>query len=438
MNPRSRDAAAPTLAAARGLAAGNQPTAAEQAYARVLEIEPDHPEALHFLGLGALRRNDRRRAVEMLQQAACAAPRDPVILKDLGIAYLSDGRLPEAVSTLRRALDVSADAFVARLYLGNALERLGDIRGALVSYLRAIKTAQLQGRWLNDSTTPPGLRENLKHAMRYVDERRRALFAEAFEPLRTRYGSAALGRVERALTMHLGDIPQERPDPRQRPKYFYFPDLPAHPYFERRQFPYLAELEARFEAIRDEAAGVLSAGNALEPFLKLSSPAQQEQFLHGSAGPPAWDAFFFYRHSEAHQQNCRACPHTAASLESLPLVRIRAHAPEICFSVLTPGTTILPHHGVTNTRLVAHLPLIIPEDCALRVGGESRAWHERQCLIFDDTYEHEAWNRSSHLRVVLILDVWNPHLTEPERVAVAELVATIGDLNRESKADGTP
>ena len=119
-----------------------------------------------------------------------------------------------------------------------------------------------------------------------------------------------------------------------------------------------------------------------------------------------------------------------AALDALPLVRIRANAPEVMFSVLTPGSHILPHRGVTNTRVVCHLPLVVPEDCALVVGGETHVWREGEAVAFDDTYEHEAWNRGSSTRVVLIIDVWNPHLTAAERDAVAVLVEAMGDFNR--------
>ncbi len=103
------------------------------------------------------------------------------------------------------------------------------------------------------------------------------------------------------------------------------------------------------------------------------------------------------------------------------------------FSVLTPGTHILPHRGVTNTRVVCHLPLVVPEDCALVVGGEKHAWREGEAVAFDDTYEHEAWNRGNKTRVVLIVDVWNPHLTAAERDAVTALVGAIGRFQQGSR-----
>jgi len=109
-------------------------------------------------------------------------------------------------------------------------------------------------------------------------------------------------------------------------------------------------------------------------------------------------------------------------------LEVREHGPEVLFSVFTPGTHLLPHRGVTNTRLVGHLPLMVPEDCALKVGGELHQWQEGQVVIFDDTYEHEAWNRSDKTRVVMIFDIWNPHLSEAERAAVTDLIPAMGDF----------
>jgi len=108
---------------------------------------------------------------------------------------------------------------------------------------------------------------------------------------------------------------------------------------------------------------------------------------------------------------------------------VHEHSPEVCYSVLTAGSHILPHHGVTNTRLVTHLALVVPEDCAIIVGGETRGWQEGRCFTFDDTFEHEAWNRSGKTRVVMLMDIWNPYLTEVEREALTMLVPAVGDFN---------
>lgn len=177
------------------------------------------------------------------------------------------------------------------------------------------------------------------------------------------------------------------------------------------------------------------APNDLVPFLGTHSAEAVSAHLLGSSGAQeaAWDAFFFYRHGVRHDANCARCPRTIGLLDSVPLVRVRDHAPEALYSALCPGTHILPHSGVTNTRLVTHLPLIVPRDCALRVGGETHVWEEGRCVTFDDTFEHEAWNHSDQARVVLIMDSWNPDLSEAEQAAVADLAAAIGDFNRSSE-----
>jgi aspartyl/asparaginyl beta-hydroxylase (cupin superfamily) len=96
------------------------------------------------------------------------------------------------------------------------------------------------------------------------------------------------------------------------------------------------------------------------------------------------------------------------------------------FSLLKPRTRIPAHNGVTNVRLVTHLPLIVPEGCGFRVGNQTREWVPGKAWVFDDTIEHEAWNDSEQLRVVLIFDVWHPHLTPAERALVTRLSAALG------------
>ena len=59
-----------------------------------------------------------------------------------------------------------------------------------------------------------------------------------------------------------------------------------------------------------------------------------------------------------------------------------------------------------------------------RVGAETRLWARGEALVFDDTIEHEAMNPTDELRVVLIIDVWHPDLTDVEKEAVGALIAT--------------
>lgn len=406
---------------------------AEQAFARLLEQRPGDPEALQFLASRDLDRGDTMGAIERLRAASLAQPQDAAIWHQLGAAQVLAGDLEGAARSLQEALALAPGLFVARLRLGVVFEQQGLRRQAAMTYLDAIGTAQAQGRWLSDETTAPGLRDAVKHATRLVAATRRELFDAVIEPLRQRYGRSELTRVDQCLAIYLNELPAPRPDPRQRPSFLYFPGVPSQPFYPRERFPEHARLEAMAETLREEWRTVLAgADDPLEPFLGAPSAEAVAARLLASTGTQqaAWDAFFFYRHGERYDDHCARCPRTSALLDTLPLVRIRDHSPETLFSVLRPGTHILPHRGVTNTRLVTHLPLVVPPDCALRVGGQTHRWEEGRCVTFDDTFEHEAWNRSGLTRVVLIMDSWNPDLTDVEQRAVTDLVAAIGDFHR--------
>jgi len=382
-------------------------------------------------GRDCLERGDLQQAAEQFQHVLDEAPDDLEALQVLGTAQFFEADFSSAAQTFRHALRVAPSLFVVRLRLGIALEQLGQPHEALTTYFGALRTAQSQGRWLSDDSTPPGLREAVKHAMRYVEAGRLAWFHRVLEPLLQRYGASEMQRVRHGLDGYLGEHAIAMADPRQRPKFFYFPDIPSQPYYPRERFPWQDALESATHEIREELRSVLAREQHLEAFLGAPPPGQSQEAMLQSSGsqPAAWDAYFFHRHGERYDEHAATCPRTAALLDSLPLTHIRDQAPETLFSVLSPGTHILPHTGVTNVRLVTHLPLIVPPDCALRVGGETHVWQEGRCVTFDDTFEHEAWNRSDETRVVLILDSWNPDLTEVEREAVTALIEAIGDFN---------
>ena len=410
---------------------------AEEAFLGILRDAPTEIAALNFLAICAHERGQFPQALALLERARHARPGDPATLTNLGVAQQVLGRFDEAAASLREALQAAPDLFVAKLRLANVLEALGRSGEALPLYFGAIFAAQGHGHWLSEATTPPGLRPLVLHAMRTVAAGRPRVFAETIAPLRARHGAEAMARVEKCLAIYLQQMPANYPDPKQRPKFLYFPDLPTVHYFDRELFPWYADLEALTATIRDEMLAVLSEDSGFEPFLgHFDTPDQLEGHLSGTRGAPAWNAFFFFRHGTAYDQNRARCPRTAAALDDIvPLCRVHEHAPEVCYSVLTPGSHILPHHGVTNTRAVTHLPLVVPEDCALVVAGEARAWEEGRCFTFDDTFEHEAWNRSARTRVVMLMDVWNPYLTEAERDAVSQLTVKIGEFNLAAGVD---
>ncbi|MGD9648581.1 MAG: aspartyl/asparaginyl beta-hydroxylase domain-containing protein, partial [Pirellulales bacterium] len=145
---------------------------------------------------------------------------------------------------------------------------------------------------------------------------------------------------------------------------------------------------------------------------------------------PIWSSFFLWKDGVRDEANCARCPRTAAILDALPLAHQTGYGPTAMFSLLEPRTHIPAHTGSANIRLIAHLPLILPANCRFRVGADTREWRMGQSWVFDDTIEHEAWNDSDEVRVILIFDVWNPHLSDVERTLVTEMMLALNEYNR--------
>jgi aspartate beta-hydroxylase len=410
---------------ARALAAQGRVDDAKAIYAKLLNTAKPPLEAYSFMAMLAFKQRKFDDAVKHLKAALKQEPAHSRFLTDLGMVYRAQNKLDYAAEQFVQACRMAPENFMARLYLGTVCERQGKADEALRHYVAAIDGAREQGQWLKPEATPP----EAKQAMVYVKTGQAKVFGALLDELKARFDGGDLKRVVKFMDAYMGNIAADAPAPLQRPIYFFFPDLPVQHYFTRDDVPWVADLEAQTAVIREEALHAVSDGN-LPSFLKRDRSTGDETYLGGTE-TSSWDAFFFYRDGLRVEDNHLRAPRTSATIEQLPLVRIKHSAPEICFSVLTPGTEIKPHTGVANVRMVVHLPLIVPDNCAIMVAGEERAWVEGTCVMFDDTYEHAAWNRSAdYIRIVLLMDAWNPHLTLQEREAVTVLINGIGDFNR--------
>ncbi len=237
-----------------------------------------------------------------------------------------------------------------------------------------------------------------------------AAFARATRAERARldrFVSNSLGR-----TRHFG----------QDPTHYAYPGLPAIEFHDRAEFPWLRAFEERTDEIEAELHAALATDGSTEPYIAYSEgiPLGKWGELNHS---DRWLAIHLVRSGLPDARLAALCPKTMGLLECAPQPRLRNRSPAAMFSALAPRTRIPPHTGVANVRLVVHVPLIIPRGCGLRVGGEVRQWRRNEALVFDDAIEHEAWNDSDQLRVVLIFDIWNPSLSPVEREAVAAVFA---------------
>ena len=412
--------------------------AARDLYTQLLSLAPGNPEAINFIAITALQAGETRRSLELLQQGVAANPGDATLHKNLGLAYRASGDMQAAIAAFSTAVELKPDLVAAHLNQGALLAELGRIEEALSAYMRAFNAGEKTGQFLNLASVPPGIRVLAEKGFALLREARLAAFHAALAPVEKQHGAAALTRVWQCLHAYLGMQPEAPLGPLQRPTFMSFPGIPNRAWFERTEFPWMQELERHTDAIREELLAVLGSDVGFRPFIQVPTEHPGAAYWQQLNDSPSWNAFFFYRDGERNADNHGRCPVTSAALDAAPLIRVAEHSPETFYSVLKPGAYIPPHTGVINMRLVVHLPLIVPPDCGIRVGSETRGWEEGKCVVFDDTFEHEAWNRSGQTRVVLICDIWNPYLSAAERDGMRIAIAALGRFNRAHGGTITP
>jgi aspartyl/asparaginyl beta-hydroxylase (cupin superfamily) len=156
-------------------------------------------------------------------------------------------------------------------------------------------------------------------------------------------------------------------------------------FYDIKDFPFTKNLEDNWKTIRQEY-------ETIDPDHLLEAP--WEDIYNKS-----WEIYTLFAKERKFKLHCDHLPQTTALIENIPNLYNAG------FSILGPGTHITPHVGYTDDVLRCHLGLIVPGDCAIRVGDETYEWKEGECMIFDDMVEHEAWNKSDKLRVILIMDI---------------------------------
>ncbi|HEX4078505.1 MAG TPA: aspartyl/asparaginyl beta-hydroxylase domain-containing protein [Rhizomicrobium sp.] len=407
---------------ARGLAERAQaamragrPDEAARLWEQILATTPGHAQALFHLGQHALLRNDPARARVLLERAARAAPKEPAIPLNLSFVFRATGDGAAEMSALVAALTIDPYFYPALLAKGMLVERGGQKRHAAKIYKDLLAIAPPAAQ------LAPELREKVEHARAVVEENavalERALTAK-LAPVRARHAGETLERFDECQAIQLG----RKKVYTQQPSLLHFPRLPAIQFYDRKEFPWLPRLEAATDSIRDELMVVLREDTAaMRPYVDHPDGAPINQWAELNHSP-RWSAYFLWEDGRRIDANCARCPQTAALLDTIPMKFCPGYAPTVLFSILSPHTHIPPHSSVTNARLVVHLPLIAPPGCRFRVGNEVREWKYGEAWVFDDTIEHEAWNDSDQQRVIMMIDIWNPNLTEAERKLVAVLL----------------
>ena len=380
---------------------------------------PEQPIVLNAAGGHMYRTGDAGRARELYEKAIVADGNSKVLWLNLANACRALGDMKSEAEALEKALAIEPRYVLALLQKATLMERQARPKSAAVFYEAALDSLASGG------SAPQQAAAALAHAQDVVLASRRELekfLEQEVAPVRKQHAAADQHRYEACRDVYL----RKRRVYHNQPKQILFPYLPEIEFFRREDFPWLDVLEATTEEIAAEALAALAGDRAgFKPYVDFppGTPIDEWESLNHSL---KWSVYPLWHDGEQNPDHVQKCPKTAAVLAQLPLCDIPQHAPGAYFSVLAPRTRLPPHTGTTNTRSIVHLPLVIPEGCGFRVGAEVRTWKKGNAWVFDDSIEHEAWNDSDEIRIILIFDIWNPLLSAAERDLVRALTVGIG------------
>ncbi|CAN5272701.1 hypothetical protein BH10PSE12_BH10PSE12_09280 [soil metagenome] len=359
-------------------------------------------------GIAALRAGDAHTARARFSQL----PDPPWMLLAQACNRLAD--TDGELAALQSQLAEDFRHLPALLAAGELHARLGDQRAASSFFRTAIAQAAV-------SNIPAPMLPLIERARQFVAASGDHFHQHLLDSLSTAglLDGPGHSRMRHAIDLLSGKVPLYL----QQPSMFYFPGLPQRAFYERDEFAWLAQMEAEIPAMRAELLRHLEKGAAFRPYIETlpGLPAPNNPLRDSTD----WSAHYFLKGGLPVPENASRCPATMKALEIPQLPEIAGRSPVALWSILKPDTHIAPHHGLFNTRLICHIPLIIPPDCALRVGAETRAWEDGKALIFDDSFEHEAWNRSDQTRIILLFPIWRPEISEDEKAALSHLFAAI-------------
>ena len=384
-------------------------------------MSPAAVDAAGQAGMAALRGGDPATAIAKFQSIVAAGAADTAVWLALSMAYQASGDPKNEIAAVTQVLERDPDNIRANLIKADALVSLGSKRAAMGFYaLLEVLVPQTEG-------LPPAIAAELNRAR------------QAHAKLKQGLSDYLLAEVEKAgfhpagSSRRFGDSLDILTGRKQRyvptPRAYFFPELPAIEFYDRTRFAWLDPVEAATDDICAELMPILEEGTHFGPYIEVeaekSSHVVQNSGNELISSPEDWTAAYLIRDGKHQTPLAERCPKTLAALDEVPLETIEGRAPFVLFSKLTPGAWIAPHTGFLNSRLVCHLPLLIPDGCWFRVGNQVRLWERGKAWVFDDTIEHEARNQGQGTRVVLIFNIWHPDLTEEERHLVGALLTAV-------------
>lgn len=367
-------------------------------------------------GMSALRAGNSKDAISCFEKIIASGRADGSIYLALAYSYQLNNNIDKSNAAIEELLALEPENLRGLMFKAEYFAKIGDDRSALSHYQAILKIASLDQNIASDMQ--PDL-DRAKAMCAHLSQKFERFTIENIGGNIVLEGKQA-SRFKHSLALLFGKTHIYY----QNPRLYYFPGLPQIYFCDRAQFSWLDELEAATSDIRSELQEVLQDSSVFHPYVQAEKnrPVVKPSAMLNNSD---WSALYLWKNGEEIKENTSRFPKTMEALSRIELTAIPNRAPTVLFSLLKSGAKIPPHTGVLNTRLIGHLPIIVPAKCGLRVGSEIREWEEGKAWLFDDTIEHEAWNLSNQTRIILIFEIWRPELTSEERELVSKLMESI-------------
>jgi aspartate beta-hydroxylase len=392
----------------------------EQRYRAALALSPSNVFARYELAKLALQAGKPHDAAQAMSELIGMAPHEPAFRGAYGKALATLLDFEQARAQYAQAVRLDPGNVVFHLSYGELCLQCDDRDEALRAFQRAaIMVPQLGA--VSDQV-PDDVRTSIQLAVSNLENLVANLADETLLAVRQAYPQADLSRLEPGVRSCGADTLPRYSNPRRRPPTLYLPGIAEIPWFDSADLPWAAEVQALYPEIRAELEGLLDAQSRFEPYVDATSgPSPTGSDFSNLRGSMDWNSLHLSGKGNPGPEILERCPVTASLASRVPCPSMPG-SPEIFFSRLRPGAHIRPHFGQMNVRLTAHMGLIIPQGCGIRVLDEERQWKPGVVMAFDDSFEHEAWNRSQQERIVLIFEAWHPDVTLAEQFGIETLL----------------
>ncbi len=390
---------------------------------QILDTNPNDVFCLSIVAQNDFNQGNFEEATNNLKKALDLKPKELNLNRNLGIIYNKQGKFKESVEAFSQGIENNKEhpgILLDVLLLGISMDKISKPKAARIIEFVFHKAKKLRSAYMNRQELP-FIAETSMIGNGIIRDARFALQKQAVDEISLGFEEGEKSRLYDFLDSFHGLQQPKYAHEQQKPSYHVFPDLEPITFYNNEQFSWVKLLEENADEIKNELNQLYLNNVEIKPYVSGSSTTGNTG-LDVLVDSLDWSSIHLIQAGNYKNDILDKCPITHSILKQLPMPVLAGNGPEVFLSVLKPGTEIKPHYGLSNIKLTVHLGLEIPDNCAIKVGNDIQSWSNGKVTVFDDSFEHSAWNRSDEERKVLIIEVWNPYLSPLEIQGIQKIM----------------